>query len=320
MDQFDHSKALFNNEIRIAVGVSGGPDSMAMSHVLLRQFPAIEWHFLTVNHKLRPESDAEARQVGAWLRVMKPNIRHHILMWDNPATSRIHEAARDARYRLMSDYCKQHKIKTLCLAHHLDDQMETILFRLAKGSGLDGLSGMQNVQPMPAYNLRFVRPFLEVGKVEILAYTKEHDIPYFEDISNANTDYARPRLRQARSVLEQEGLTPERLGHTAKRLRRATDALDQVADRVFQKSSRSHNDMIAIDSRIILQQPEEIILRVILRAIYDLTGKQSHDMRLRRIEQIVDDLISTEPFRKRTFAGLCIQKDENEGRISLSRE
>jgi tRNA(Ile)-lysidine synthase len=131
----------------LAVAVSGGPDSLAL--VLLaekwaRQRGGQAWA-LTVDHGLRPESAAEARRVAFWLAAR--SIAHQILVWtgDKPASG-IQEAARDARYRLLAEWCRTHGCLHLVAAHHREDQVETHLIRRRAGSGPDGLAGMSAVR------------------------------------------------------------------------------------------------------------------------------------------------------------------------------
>ena len=131
----------------IAIGLSGGPDSLALTHMLSQLCSKhnlnTEIHALIINHNLRPEAADEAEEVAQIAKTL-PCVTPVILRWDMPETdSRIMEAARAARYDLMANYCVEQDIKYLYIAHHLDEQAETFLFRLAKGSGLDGLCGMQ---------------------------------------------------------------------------------------------------------------------------------------------------------------------------------
>ena len=124
---------------KIAIALSGGSDSMAL--LLLLKTQNIPLHALTVDHHLRPESASEAAQVAAWCNAL--GVPHTTLHWQHEKIeSGLPEKARDARYALMFDWCREHHIQHLFTAHHLDDQIETMLFRLTRGSGLVGLSGM----------------------------------------------------------------------------------------------------------------------------------------------------------------------------------
>jgi tRNA(Ile)-lysidine synthase len=189
----------------IAVGVSGGPDSLAL--VILadrwaRQRGGEAWG-LVVDHRLRPESAAEAETVGRWLAAR--GIPHAVLVWadEKPATG-IQETAREARYRLLGDWCAARGCLHLLTAHHRDDQVETYLIRRRAGSGVDGLAGMSVVRELPGF--RLVRPLLGVAKARLAAFLDAEGQPYVQDPSNRNPAFERARLRLA---AEAEGQVTE---------------------------------------------------------------------------------------------------------------
>jgi tRNA(Ile)-lysidine synthase len=178
----------------IAVAASGGPDSLAL--VILadrwaRRHGGCAWA-LTVDHRLRPESAAEARQVGAWLAAR--DIPHAILAWEGakPAAG-IQEAARAARYRLLGEWCVARGCLHLLTAHHREDQAETYLIRRRAGSGADGLAAMAAVRELPG--LRLVRPLLGVARARLAALLDSEGQRYLRDPSNRNPDFERSRLR-----------------------------------------------------------------------------------------------------------------------------
>ena len=158
----------FEQRPRLAVAVSGGPDSLCLC-LLAAGWAAARGgavSALIVDHGLRPEAAAEARQVAAWLRARR--IDHHVLRWAGakPATG-IQAAAREARYRLLGDWCRAAGVLHLLLGHHLDDQAETVALRQARQSGAEGLAGMAAVRELAG--LRLLRPFLTVPKTRLLA-------------------------------------------------------------------------------------------------------------------------------------------------------
>lgn len=178
----------------LAVGVSGGPDSLAL--VILadrwaRQRGGEAWG-LIVDHGLRPESAAEARTVGGWLAAR--GIRHAILAWPGakPATG-IQEAARLARYRLLAAWCAAQGCLHLLTAHHREDQAETHMIRRRAGSGSDGLAGMAALRELP--QLRLVRPLLGFAKARLAAFLAAEGQPCLHDPSNRNPAFERARLR-----------------------------------------------------------------------------------------------------------------------------
>jgi len=308
----------------VAVGVSGGPDSMALLRLVSdwaeRQSPKVLVYALTVDHGLRAEAAGEAKdvaaQVSGWSQVEPVTLR-----WEGEKPkSGIMEIARRARYHLMAEFCAAKKIKALFLAHHRDDQAETFLFRLAKGSGLDGLAGMLSVQ---SYNqdLLLLRPLLEMGKDELIEFCKERDITFIDDPSNESLDYARPRLRRSREVLEAEGLSAQRLSITAQRIGRARGALEYYARRCYEDALVSTDtDNIVFNLAALRAAPQETSLRCLLRAVQDMNPQSDFPVRMQKLEKLADDLLAIEPFRKRTLAGLVFQRDDKQGLVIIEQE
>ena len=184
----------FEARPRLAVAVSGGPDSLAL--VLLAEGWARQRggavHAVTVDHGLRPQSAAEARSVAGWLAAR--GIAHDTVRWlgDKP-TSGIQAAARAARYDLLAAWCRAHGILHLLTAHHRDDQVETHLIRRRAGSGIDGLAGMSAVRELAG--CRLVRPLLSVPRTRLLALLEAERQPFLRDPSNFDPAFERARLR-----------------------------------------------------------------------------------------------------------------------------
>lgn len=308
----------------VAVAVSGGPDSMALCALLDGWAQGTKIHALIVDHGLRVESAEEAQGVQRTLEAYQ-NVTPIILTWtgEKPGSG-VQEEARRARYMLMADYCREKGIGHLFLGHHRDDQAETVLFRLAKGSGLDGLAGMQAVQKYDE-SLTLLRPFLDFSKDEIVHTCEQMGVKYVQDPSNENQAFARVRLRQSAGVLTEEGLTSKRLSVTAKRLSRARKALDILADKAYKEAILKNNpERIVFKIDILNTEPEEIVLRCLLKALEHLRPESDYAPRMEKIETLLYDLISSqnEPdgFRKRTLGGVAFEVDERAGQLILSQE
>lgn len=313
---------LLNDQTDIAVALSGGGDSMALSFLLSRW--AVQHgktlHALTVNHGLRPEAAAEARQVASWVKPW--GIVHKILNWtgDKPAT-RIQEEARAARYRLMAAYCQKNKISVLFLAHHANDQAETILFRLAKGSGLDGLSGMSERQGFSS-KLTLVRPLLDVTHEQLLTTCKSAKIDWVEDKSNVSDRYARIRLRKSMGVLETEGLSVKRILSLGSRLERARSALEQVTDLAWEKCVIEYNSkLIVFNYKDLMVYPEEVVLRCVMRAVQHFRAGKTYPPRLESLETLVTKLVSqNRSFKAATLGGCVIRVQNKKGLLTIQPE
>ncbi|WP_244434174.1 tRNA lysidine(34) synthetase TilS, partial [Azospirillum sp. B506] len=184
----------------VAVGVSGGGDSVALV-LLLRHWVAERGGTLlalTVDHGLRPESGDEAAAVGQ--AMARLGVPHRVLRWEGTKPSAgVQAAARTARHRLLGAACAGAGILHLALAHHRDDQAETVLLRLARGSGIDGLAGMAPVRADGA--VRVIRPLLGFSHDRLLATCRAEGVDWIEDPSNHNPRFARARLRAARALL-----------------------------------------------------------------------------------------------------------------------
>ncbi len=186
-------------EAKLVVGVSGGPDSLALLHLLARVLGAERVIAAHLNHSLRPEADEEL------LFVVKTAVSWHIPIVvgkvDVPALAQangwsIEEAARHARYRFLAETAVQESTPFVAVAHHADDQAETVLLHLIRGSGLAGLRGMLPVSPLPgAPELTLLRPLLAISRQDIETYCAAHRLQPVYDQSNSDTTYLRNRIR-----------------------------------------------------------------------------------------------------------------------------
>lgn len=215
----------------IAVGVSGGADSLALVLMAKEELTVFGYRIiaLTVNHQLRPSAAAEAEYVAKIMA--EHNIEHHILVWQGEKPEHgVEEAAREARYRLIGEWCKTNNVGVVMLAHHLYDQAETFLMRLQRGSGLEGLSCMREVTNRQS--LTILRPFLRHTPDELRVYLKRRNIQWVEDESNIDTQYLRNRIRVFLPIFAAHtGITPRCLASTAERLQSAEDFIEtQVAE------------------------------------------------------------------------------------------
>lgn len=314
---FDKNKSIQDEEI-YAVAVSGGPDSMALAHALLTTYSDKDIHILSIDHDLRPDSSVEIDAVEEWVKAY-PNSIFKRFIWEGakPETA-IMEAARAARYDLMADYCVSQNIQHLFLGHHQDDQAETFLIRLAKGSGLDGLGAMASISSYQN-QICFVRPLLDVTKEDILRYCKINDIQFSEDPSNENGEYLRPRLREAKTILEKEGLTSKRLSITARRLARARDALQNLSHEAYGEVIEvSDDDMLFLDAQCLAKWPEDIRLRVLKRALETLQPVENYSVRYDRLEDLHEAIWTSydqDENMKRRSLGHCFFSYDNVKKI-----
>ena len=186
----------FEPRPRLAVAVSGGRDSLALT-LLAHDWATAQGGEVTglcVDHGLRPESGKEARQTRAWLA--DHGIDCRILRWTPDRRSQA--AARAARYRLMTNWCRQRGMLHLLLAHHGDDQAGTVAIRRARGSGVDGLAGMAPVSRRNG--VRLLRPLLGVSRDRLTATLRDRGQVWIDDPSNLDPKCARPLQRSPYSA------------------------------------------------------------------------------------------------------------------------
>ena len=167
---------------------------------------------LIVDHALRDGSKDEATKVKAWARAK--GFDTHVLSWrGRKPVSGIEGKAREIRYALLGEWCAAHDVPNLFVAHTLDDQAETFLLRLGRGSGVDGLSAMKPRAAFPVAgigNVEVLRPLLEIGRAELRAYLTARGTAWLEDPMNEDSRFARARLRKALPTLEAAGISARR--------------------------------------------------------------------------------------------------------------
>ena len=220
----------------MAVAVSGGADSVCLLHWLyaIGVRPVV----LHVNHGLRAAAAAEQEYVTRIARQM--GLACHTFYWDaaHPA-SNLESAARDFRYAVMLNFCRENKIDDLLVAHHADDQIETFLMNLARGSGVVGLAGMRAVSVRDGVNI--VRPLLDTPRSELRRYCDDNNIRYFHDEMNDDNQYLRVRMRQHRHVLsDMLGISDERILLAIKNLARTRDWMESSVENATAAVLRGH--------------------------------------------------------------------------------
>jgi len=302
---------------RVALAVSGGPDSLALMQLAAEAKAELDVKLtvLTVDHGLRAGSRDEALMVGRCAAAL--GLPHAMLIWEQAArhAGSLQARARAARYELMAGYCHAHDIPALVTAHHLDDQAETFLMRLKRGSGLDGLAAI------PARGgwagIELLRPLLDVPKARLMATLDARGLAYVSDPSNADHRFERARVRASGDALAALGLTAEALALSAKRLRRARAALEDVA-RAFlaEHAEMSQAGYALIDPAAFRYAPEEVALRALAHMIGAIGGGAA-PLRLAKLEALLASLMA-QPGKTHTL-GRC-RIGPCAGRLGIFRE
>jgi tRNA(Ile)-lysidine synthase len=212
----------------LAVAFSGGLDSTVLLHATIKAHGKKNVHAFHVHHGIHQEADQWKAHCKAVAKKFGCHFDTRNVQLNKP--SNIESQARNLRYEALTEMCQAHKIQDLLLAHHLDDQAETVLIQLMRGAGLPGLSAMPQVKSKELIHLW--RPFLNMRRKDLEIYAKEHQLTWIEDPSNQDESYRRNAIRKSiLPTLEkfQEGAI-ENLSRSAKHLSEAQELLNQLAD------------------------------------------------------------------------------------------
>ena len=244
----------------LGVAVSGGGDSMALLYLLAGQAGL---RAVTVDHGLRAAAAGEAAAVGAVCA--RIGIPHDTLQWRWTGTGNLSDAARRGRIALIADWAKGHGLATIALGHTADDQAETFLMRLARGSGVDGLSGM--ARQRQTAGVTWLRPLLDISRADLRAYLQRRGVPWFDDPTNDDAAYQRVRARAVLAALQPLGLTTERLVATARTLSMARDVARLAALDAARRIGRIEAGDVVFDRDGLALLPMETQLRLVAHAI-----------------------------------------------------
>ncbi len=270
---------------RFAVAVSGGADSLALCLLAAGWAKETGRHLvaLSVDHGLRAASRQECDKLHDTLTIK--GIEHHILTWvGEKPTSGIQAAAREARYQLMSRWCLENQIEDLMVAHHQDDQAETFLLRLARGSGVDGLGAMKPI--VQQAGIRLLRPLLTIPKERLTSTLETMGQEWVEDPSNQNEDFDRVKIRKNMALLQDLGLTSDRLSQTAQAMQRAGDALQRMTRNWLKEHVRLFEEGYCVIAQTGLDGLEdEIRLRSLARIGMVISG-EIYPPRLERLQRL----------------------------------
>jgi tRNA(Ile)-lysidine synthase len=316
----DEAKALFSGleDLRgLVLAVSGGPDSTALLVLAarwakrLRRAPKLL--AVTIDHGLRQDAAREAAAVKRLSRRL--GVVHRTLRWrGKKPKSGLPEAARQARYRLLSEAAMRACYEHILTGHTLDDQAETVLFRLARGSGVVGLAGMAHASLLPENSstsgrgtIFLVRPFLRIPKVRLIATLQAARIAYSDDPTNRDPRFTRVRLRTLLPALAREGLDARGLARLAARIARADSAIEfsvAAAQAALAPAPWRQEGPVVFATERFAGLPAEVALRLLGRAVAH-TGNEG-PVELAKLEALYDSLRQAHSRLRRTLAGALI--------------
>ncbi len=252
---------------KLGVAVSGGGDSMALLD-LLRLWGKTELAVVSVNHGLRGEAADELALVADY--AARYGISHDILQWTWDGAGNLQNAARDGRREAIADWAKANNLRHVALGHTKDDQAETFLMRLARGSGVDGLACMSVVRERDG--LTWLRPLLEVARGDLRQHLRDNAISWADDPSNEDPRFDRVKARQMFETLAPLGLTTDRLTQTADHMRRERAVSTWALHTAAQNCATLDAGDVVLDQTALSKLPEALVLRLVAEALQEVSG------------------------------------------------
>lgn len=308
LESFFHNIA--HND-KVAVAISGGVDSIVLLHLIITWTKKNNFSLpiaLTVDHKLRPESQKEAEFVVNYAKELGVE-ESFILNWEKKGIKgSVQAQARHARYKLLTEWCKDNNIKYLFVAHHKDDQAETFLLRLERGSGIDGLSSMDYKSYMNG--ICILRPLLDFSRSDIEEYAQSYGLKWVEDKSNQDVKYRRTLYRALLKASDNQEVLTGRISLAAMHMKRAAKALKHYTRLALNDCINIHDlGYIEIKFSQFKELPEEIALRIVLYSLMAIGGK-CYKPRFSKLIVIFNEILQKNSAINRTFSGCIIKKHE----------
>lgn len=302
---------------KIALGVSGGADSLALMLIIAewasKTDAAPQVFVYSVDHKLRPNSDKEVAYVIK--QAKKLGLKSRVLNWQGKKpTTGIQEKARAARYQLIKQAMKQDKVEILLTGHHAYDQAETILMRIAHSSGIKGLGGMSKFSKVEG--IKIFRPLLEISPILLHEIVENSDLKAINDPSNKNENFERIRWRKILPALFENGLDERQFSIFSKRIKRANDALEENCLSSFENITTIDTlGILHIDKQGFINLSEEIKIRSLQKAIRYI-GNDAKPFALAKIEKLSAKIQNDKNFKKLTLHKCNIASRDNYFEIS----
>ena len=296
---------------KFVIGVSGGPDSLALAYFskIYCEEKKLDFTCIIIDHGVREGSRKEAQKVKNLL--LKKKIKSVIFKINLTKLKNFHLEARQKRYNKIGEFCKKKKIKHILLGHHLDDQIENFYIRLSRGSGLTGLAPIKTISKYKRYVL--LRPFLNLRKNQLIKISKKYFNFYVKDISNFDDKYLRSRVRKLRSFMEKEGFGDSRLLKTLDNFNKASNALNFYSGVAQKKFFKNQKSLIYISKKL-FSEPYEIIFRCMSSF---LVKKKDYPPRAKGIDRLIADLSQSNKKRV-TLGGYIFENGLNS--VKVKRE
>ncbi|MDC0524563.1 tRNA lysidine(34) synthetase TilS [Pelagibacteraceae bacterium] len=290
------------NKKSYLVGVSGGPDSLALVALTesYKYTKKTKFRYILVDHKIRKNSSKEAKQVKNLLK--KNKIKLTIKSNMEKITKNTQAQARKIRYEILSNECKKNKINTLLTAHNLEDQVETFFIRLSRGSGLKGLSAMSSLSRIDN-KIYLFRPLLDVKKNHLIKISNIIFGKYFKDPSNKNLKYLRTKVRNLEKPLKKSGIEYEQIIKSINNLALSKATLDEHFNTIFKKIIKKKGREIFLNFKKFKEYNQEIKIGLINESVRRLKSNY-YNPRSKKVANLIKNLDKSD-YKKSTLGG-CV--------------
>ncbi len=305
---------------KIAVAVSGGADSLALT-LLLQEFclkkkdkKKIKLFAVTVDHKMREASSDEAKGLNEILT--KKKISHQILTIPTKKIPQknIEAKLREVRYDLLQKFCVKNEIEFLFLGHHCGDVAENFLIRLFRGSGLDGLSTMGEV--VDFNGIKLVRPLLDFEKDDLKKFLRAKKVKWFEDETNSDEKFLRNKIRNFLETLPEKNLIEQRIKNSSDEIAKMRDFFDEVMWRESKEIVVFEEDRVLIHRQKFRDLNESIALKILAFALMKI-GRKNYKPRREKLERFYKYLTAKDVLKPREFYG-CVAKKFDKENVKFS--
>ena len=290
------------------VAVSGGSDSMALALLsgLLKQEENKKIYFVHVDHGIRKNSGKEALQLKKILKKIQINLK--IIKNNKSIKKNIQKSARDKRYQILSDFSKKNSIKALVTAHHKDDQIETFLIRLSRGSGVEGLSSMSEISKLNG-GIKLLRPFLKFTKEDLKSITKKFFNKIIKDPSNKNKKFLRTNIRELTRILKSKGIDPNQIFRSIENISSTKIAINFYVKQSLKKFVKFRKKETIFDLSMFQKEPVDVKFKIINTIVKNRTAKY-YPPRAKKVLNLINRFKSKST-QKSTLGGCIFEKRKN---------
>ena len=289
----------------ILAAISGGPDSLALATLcnIYGHENKNKIFYVLINHNLRKNSSEEAKIVKKIFS--KERLKLKVINNKKNISKDIQNQARIVRYDLLSNFCKKNNVKFILTGHHSDDQIETFLIRLSRGSGIDGLSSMKLVTKLNN-NIKLLRPLLSFRKQDLVEITKKTFGKSLKDPSNKDNKFLRTKIRNLAKNFEKNGIHHDQIIRSIKNLASTKETVENYIHKISKKCLLKKKNKYLINTNLLFSETNEIQLKILSNSIKSLT-KSYYPPRSKKIVKMIERFKRT-LVNKSTLGGCLITK------------